>query len=64
MLEVVHQTQEMFGPLDVLVCCAGVMYFTLMKNLHVDEWERTVDVNCKVVYKATLFKSLAINLLP
>jgi len=47
MLEVVHLTQEMFGPLDVLVCCAGVMYFTLMKNLHVDEWERTVDVNCK-----------------
>lgn len=26
---------------------AGVMYFTSMKNLHEDEWERTVDVNCK-----------------
>ena len=26
---------------------AGVMYFTNMKNLHEDEWERTVDVNCK-----------------
>lgn len=25
----------------------GVMYFTNMKNLHEDEWERTVDVNCK-----------------
>lgn len=28
---------------------AGVMYFTNMKNLHEDEWERTVDVNCKGV---------------
>ncbi|CAN0393895.1 unnamed protein product [Laminaria digitata] len=34
-----------FGAL-VLVT-AGVMYFTSMKNLHEDEWERTVDVNCK-----------------
>jgi NADP-dependent 3-hydroxy acid dehydrogenase YdfG len=25
------------------------MYYTLMKNLHEDDWERTVDVNCKGV---------------
>ena len=25
------------------------MYFTLMKNLHEDEWERQVDINCKGV---------------
>jgi len=36
-----------FGRVDVLINCAGVMYFTLMKNLHLDEWERTVDINCK-----------------
>lgn len=35
------------GPVDILVNCAGVMYFTLMKNLREDEWERTVDVLCK-----------------
>lgn len=23
------------------------MYFTMMKNVHTEEWERTVDVNCK-----------------
>lgn len=40
-------TEETLGPVDVLVACAGVMYYTLMKNVHVDEWERTVDVNCK-----------------
>ena len=35
------------GPVDILVNCAGVMYYTLLKNLHEDDWERTVDVNCK-----------------
>ena len=35
------------GPVDVLVSCAGVMYFTMMKNALVQQWEQTVDVNCK-----------------
>jgi NADP-dependent 3-hydroxy acid dehydrogenase YdfG len=35
------------GSIDILVACAGVMYYTLMANAHVDEWDRTVDVNCK-----------------
>lgn len=43
----VARTEEELGPVDVLVNCAGVMYYTSMKNLREDEWERTVDVNCK-----------------
>ncbi|EER17705.1 oxidoreductase, putative [Perkinsus marinus ATCC 50983] len=40
-----------FGPVDVVVNCAGVMYFTLHRSQHWDEWERTIDINCKgVVY--------------
>ncbi|KAL1995214.1 hypothetical protein VTN49DRAFT_1401 [Thermomyces lanuginosus] len=35
------------GPVDILVSCAGVMYYTMMANVQFDEWERTVDVNCK-----------------
>jgi NADP-dependent 3-hydroxy acid dehydrogenase YdfG len=35
------------GKIDLLVNCAGVMYFTLMKNGHHDEWEQTIDINCK-----------------
>ncbi|KAH8086123.1 hypothetical protein JL720_7324 [Aureococcus anophagefferens] len=35
------------GAVDVVVNCAGVMYFTLMKNLKYDQWEQTIDVNCK-----------------
>ncbi|KAI6783967.1 Linear gramicidin synthase subunit D-like protein [Emericellopsis cladophorae] len=40
-------TAEQLGPVDILVSCAGVMYFTMMANCQTDEWERTVDVNCK-----------------
>lgn len=35
------------GPVDILVSVAGVMYFTMMANVQTEEWERTVDVNCK-----------------
>ncbi|KAI2610254.1 putative NRPS-like enzyme [Hypoxylon fragiforme] len=38
---------ESLGPIDILVSCAGVMYYTMMANVHMEEWERTVDVNCK-----------------
>ncbi|KAI0155327.1 enterobactin synthetase component F [Xylariaceae sp. FL1272] len=40
-------TAEQLGPIDILVSCAGVMYFTMMANVQTEEWERTVDVNCK-----------------
>ncbi|KAL6870171.1 putative NRPS-like protein biosynthetic cluster [Amphichorda felina] len=40
-------TAEELGSVDILVSCAGVMYFTMMANCQTDEWERTVDVNCK-----------------
>jgi NADP-dependent 3-hydroxy acid dehydrogenase YdfG len=43
----VARTEEELGPVDILINCAGVMYYSLMKNLHEDDWERTVDVLCK-----------------
>ncbi|RDW58950.1 non-ribosomal peptide synthetase [Aspergillus mulundensis] len=43
----VKAATEELGPVDILVACAGVMYFTMMANTQIDEWERTVDVNCK-----------------
>ncbi|KAI9166519.1 Linear gramicidin synthase subunit D [Paramyrothecium foliicola] len=42
-----REASEKLGPVDILVSCAGVMYFTMMANNQTDEWERTVDVNCK-----------------
>ncbi|USW55770.1 Putative AMP-dependent synthetase/ligase, short-chain dehydrogenase/reductase SDR, AMP-binding [Septoria linicola] len=42
------QTAEReLGPVDILVSCAGVMYFTMMANAQMEEWNTTVDVNCK-----------------
>ncbi|KAL3773203.1 hypothetical protein ACHAWO_006325 [Cyclotella atomus] len=43
----VQKTEDSLGPVDILVNVAGVMYFTLMQNVNMDQWERTVDVNCK-----------------
>lgn len=40
-------TEKELGPIDILISCAGVMYFTLMANNKIDEWDKTVDVNCK-----------------
>lgn len=42
-----HAANDKLGPVDILVSCAGVMYYTCMANIHADEWDRTVDVNCK-----------------
>ena len=48
--QLVNKAESAFGGgVDVLVNVAGVMYFTLMKNCKTDEWNRTVDVNCKGV---------------
>jgi len=43
------QTKEKFGRIDILVNNAGLMPLSLMKNLHIDEWEQMVDVNIKGV---------------
>lgn len=44
-----EQTKKEFGRVDILVNNAGLMPLSLMKNLHVDEWEQMVDVNIKGV---------------
>lgn len=39
------QTKDTFGACDVLVNNAGIMPLSYMKNMHVDEWLKMVDVN-------------------
>jgi NADP-dependent 3-hydroxy acid dehydrogenase YdfG len=46
-VDLIRVATEKLGPVDILVSVAGVMYFTTMANVKTDEWERTVDVNCK-----------------
>ena len=43
----VGRTEDELGPVDALVNCAGAMYYTLMKNVRAEEWDRTIEVNCK-----------------
>lgn len=43
----IRSAESALGPCDILVNCAGVMYFTMMKNVIWDQWDRQVDVNCK-----------------
>ncbi|KAG7347841.1 short-chain dehydrogenase/reductase Sdr [Nitzschia inconspicua] len=33
--------------IDTVINCAGVMYFTKMKNAVMDQWDQTIDVNCR-----------------
>lgn len=50
MKRLVNQAEKTFGQgVNILVNVAGVMYFTNMKNCMEDQWEQTVDVNCKGV---------------
>ena len=44
----VHHTESVLGPVNILVNSAGVMYYTMMKNLKEEQWEKQVDLNCKV----------------
>lgn len=43
----VAKTEASLGPIDVMINCAGCMYFTLMKNVQWDQWENQVNVNVK-----------------
>jgi NADP-dependent 3-hydroxy acid dehydrogenase YdfG len=47
----VQTTCEHYGvsSLSTMIACAGVMYFTEMKNALMDQWDQTIDVNCKGV---------------
>ena len=42
-----ESTEKHWGHVDVLVNCAGVMYYTMMKNLNLDQWDHQIDLNCK-----------------
>ena len=47
--KLVDQTVQMFGRIDVMINNAGLMPQSLLEKLHVDEWDRMIDVNIKGV---------------
>ncbi len=45
-------TIDKFGKIDFLINNAGLMPLSFVKNLHIDEWEKMIDVNIKGVMYA------------
>ena len=41
---------DQIGPVDVLICNAGVMWFGLMSMMEEDAWDRIFNVNVKGIY--------------
>lgn len=48
-VDLVSHTKDTLGPVDILINCAGLGFYTTMKNCNLEEWEKMVDVNCKGV---------------
>ncbi|SES15172.1 SDR family oxidoreductase [Salisediminibacterium halotolerans] len=47
--DLVQFTIDTYGQVDLLLNNAGIMPLSFMKNKHVDEWEKMVDINIKGV---------------
>ncbi|WP_416772686.1 SDR family oxidoreductase [Pseudomonas sp. RHF3.3-3] len=45
----VDQALALHGRVDVLINNAGLMPSSMLENLHIDEWDRMIDVNIKGV---------------
>ena len=38
------------GPVDILICCAGICWYGLLQSMEEEAWDRIFDVNVKGVY--------------
>ncbi|PKD16067.1 oxidoreductase [Salegentibacter salinarum] len=47
--KIVSSTLEEFGSIDGIINNAGLMPLSYVKNLHVEEWDKMIDVNIKGV---------------
>ncbi|WP_048307788.1 acetoacetyl-CoA reductase [Halomonas sp. PR-M31] len=46
----VHEIQEQYGPIAVLVNCAGITRDTTMKKMTEDQWREVIDTNLNCVF--------------
>lgn len=51
--EMFRQSQEAFGPVDVVVNNAGIDYFGLLQDMRAEEWDRIMNVNVRSVFLCT-----------
>lgn len=50
--EAVRQAIAAFGPVDVLVCCAGIAHYGLISQITPAQWDRLFAVNVTGIYHA------------
>ncbi len=46
----VEQVFREIGPVDILICCAGICWYGLLQSMEEESWDRIFDVNVKGVY--------------
>ncbi len=46
----VEQVFREIGPVDILICCAGICWYGLLQSMEEEAWDRIFDVNVKGVY--------------
>lgn len=47
------EVAEKFGPVDILVNCAGITRDTTMKRMQADQWDAVIDTNLSSVFYVT-----------
>ena len=45
-----EQVFREIGPVDILICCAGICWYGLLQSMEEEAWDRIFDVNVKGVY--------------
>ena len=45
----VKHVEDLWGSVDILINNAGVMFYTTMSSIKMDEWDKMIDINCKGV---------------
>ena len=52
-VEMVEQVEQRFGPVDILVNCAGITRDKTFKRMELDHWESVINTNLNSVYYVT-----------
>ncbi len=49
----IHEVKELFGPVDILVNCAGITRDKTFKKMDVESWEAVIDTNLNSAFNVT-----------
>lgn len=52
-VEMIDEVEEAFGPIDILVNCAGITRDSSFKRMELDHWESVIKTNLNSVYYVT-----------